>query len=195
MRNQGNLSISDLEDQFVRFLDEGHRLKQKYQSEITLLVGAETEYITELDSNQLQRLLNQHQGRIEFLVGSVHHVNAIPIDFDEATFRRALEVFSPDLSSDLSEEDSRMAALLDSYLDSQYLLMQRFHPEIIGHLDLCRLYRPKLEFLAFPGAVAKLQRNIQYACGYGALFELNAAAFRKGWDSAYPGPDVLQVSQ
>ena len=143
----------------------------------------------------LQSLLDQHQSRIEYLVGSIHHVNAVPIDFDEATFRRALEAFPPDLSSEMSEEDSRMSALLDSYLDSQFLLMQRFHPEIIGHLDLCRLYRPELEFRTFPGALTRLQRNIQYACGYGALFELNAAAFRKGWDSAYPGRDVLQVSQ
>jgi len=187
------LSIDDLEHQFVRFLDEGHRLKQKYKSEITLFVGAETEYITELDSTRLQSLLDHHRGRIEFLVGSIHHVNAIPIDFDDATFRRALESFSPDLSSEMSEDDSRISALLGSYLDSQYLLMQRFHPEIIGHLDLCRLYRAKLEFRTFPGALAKLQRNIEYACGYGALFELNAAAFRKGWDSAYPGRDVLQI--
>jgi len=188
-----DLSIDDLEHQFVRFLDEGHRLKQKYKSEITLFVGAETEYITELDSTRLQSLLDHHRGRIEFLVGSIHHVNAIPIDFDDATFRRALESFSPDLSSEMSEDDSRISALLGSYLDSQYLLMQRFHPEIIGHLDLCRLYRAKLEFRTFPGALAKLQRNIEYACGYGALFELNAAAFRKGWDSAYPGRDVLQI--
>ncbi len=188
------MSIDDLEHQFVRFLDEGHRLKQKYKSEITLFVGAETEYITELESTRLQSLLDHHRGRIEFLVGSIHHVNAIPIDFDDATFRRALESFSPDLSSEMSEDDSRISALLGSYLDSQYLLMQRFHPEIIGHLDLCRLYRAKLEFRTFPGALAKLQRNIEYACGYGALFELNAAAFRKGWDSAYPGRDVLQVS-
>ncbi|KIJ37113.1 hypothetical protein M422DRAFT_260503, partial [Sphaerobolus stellatus SS14] len=27
---------------------------------------------------------------------------------------------------------------------------------------------------------------------YGALFELNAAAFRKGWETAYPGSDIVR---
>lgn len=33
-----------------------------------------------------------------------------------------------------------------------------------------------------------------YAISYGALFEINAAAFRKKWDTAYPGVDIAEVS-
>lgn len=85
------------------------------------------------------------------------------------------------------------AALLERYLDAQYQLLTEIRPEIVGHMDLCRLYDPKLEFGDFPVALAKLERNINFACSYGALFEFNAAAFRKGWETAYPGRDVVQV--
>jgi len=45
----------------------------------------------------------------------------------------------------------------------------------------------------YPRAWTKLERNVVEAAAYGALFEVNAAAFRKGWESAYPGEDVVQV--
>ena len=84
---------------------------------------------------------------------------------------------------------------MEAYIDAQYSLITRFRPEIIGHFDLCRLYRPNLDFRKLPDVLEKIKRNISYACNYGALFEINAAAFRKGWDTAYPGKDVIEVSR
>jgi len=86
-----------------------------------------------------------------------------------------------------------MDTFLSTYFDAQYELFRRFQPEIIGHFDLCRLYRPNLRFCDFPSAWLKLERNVQFAIGYGALFEANAAALRKGWQSAYPAEDVMEL--
>lgn len=179
--------LEDLERNFIAFLDEAHRLKKLYAPQITLLVGAETEYITGLDLDRLHSMLERHGGRIELLVGSVHHVNTIPIDFDQPTFDRALR------SCSSNDDEKDVNSFLEQYFDSQYTLLTRFQPEVIGHLDLCRLYTPTLEITSFPGAWSKLERNVKYACGYGALFEFNSAAFRKGWDCAYPGRDVVNV--
>ncbi len=181
------MSLDVLKSQFDAFLAEAHRLKEKYAGQITLLVGLETEYITDTDLTALDALLSEHGTRIEYLVGSVHHVGGIPIDFDRPTFDKALAAFSDDTHPD------SMAAFLNAYFDAQYTLMQRFHPEVIGHFDLCRLYNPGLSFRDYPDALARIRRNVQYAVRYGALFELNAAAFRKGWDAAYPGDDVVEV--
>jgi len=41
--------------------------------------------------------------------------------------------------------------------------------------------------------MGKNGKNVLYAIEYGALFEVNAAAFRKGWDAAYPGQDVIEM--
>ena len=183
-------SLEQLCQTFDAFIQEAHRLKEVYADRITLLVGLETEFITDDDMAGLERLLERHGSRIEYLVGSVHHANGIPIDFDLPTFQRALDSFTDPPNPNHSQA---LECLFLSYFDKQFDLMRRFHPEVIGHFDLCRLYYPSLRFQDYPAVWEKVERNVQYAAEYGALFELNAAAFRKGWDDAYPGSDVIQV--
>ena len=185
--------------QFQAFLDEAHRLRDVYSSSLRLLVGLETEHISTPDINGLSRLLEVHKGRIDYIVGSVHHVNGIPIDFDFDTYRRCLDnIPLPAHVTDSMEADQgqeRLGLFLDMYFDAQFELLNNFHPELIGHIDLCRLYTPDLRLRAFPRAWAKLERNVKFAIAYGALFEANAAAFRKGWHTAYPGDDVAEVTE
>jgi histidinol-phosphatase (PHP family) len=178
-----------LSDQFDKFLEEAHRLKSLYAPKITLYVGLETEYITDVDLVNLERTLERLGERVEYLIGSIHHVNGIPIDFDLPTYQRALCSFT-----EYKEED-RQEALLSAYFDAQYELIRRFKPEIIGHFDLCRLYSPSLRFADYPAVYGKITRNIRLAVEYGALFEVNAAAFRKKWNTAYPAEDVVEVSR
>lgn len=188
------MSLKALEDKFEAFLDEAHRLRARYKEQISLLVGLETEYITLKDLDKLKLLLKKHRdlGRIDYIVGSVHHVNEIPIDFDKATYEKA--VASCSLDSDTSNSDSSpLERFLCKYFDQQFDIISRFQPEVIGHIDLCRLYTPELKLKDFPDAWQKLKKNIEFATSYGALFELNAAAFRKSWSTAYPGKDVVNV--
>ncbi|KAK2467325.1 hypothetical protein APHAL10511_000560 [Amanita phalloides] len=180
--------LNTLADQFHTFVEEAHRLKTLYAPRIRLLVGLETEHITALDLDRLADTLQTYGDRIQYLVGSVHHVNEIPIDFDVETYKRAV-VSAADNESD----PPSLEGFLVAYLDAQYDLLQRFHPEIIGHIDLCRLYTPDLRFADYSRALERLRRNVRYAVAYGALFEVNAAAFKKGWKTAYPGPDVLDM--
>jgi histidinol-phosphatase (PHP family) len=182
------MTLEELAAQFEHFLVEAHRLKLLYASQIRLLVGLETESITPLDLDQLTALLHRHQGLVEYIVGSVHHVNGIPIDFDLVTFRKAVE--SIDITKAHTTKDG---GFLCAYFDAQYELVQRFKPEVIGHLDLCRLYNPMLQLSEYPEAWERVKRNILYAIEYGALFEINASALRKGWNTAYPQEDLLQV--
>ncbi|KAL0578557.1 hypothetical protein V5O48_003458 [Marasmius crinis-equi] len=173
--------------QFDGFIEEAHRLKSAYASQITLLVGLETEFITPLDLDRLKELLVRYGRRVEYLVGSVHHAGGTPIDFDLPTFEKALR------SHEGNTEEEKTENFLCSYFEAQYTLLERFKPEIVGHVDLCRLYNPTLQLSAFTRAWGLLERNIKYVVGYGGLFEVNAAAFRKKWSTAYPGEDVLQL--
>ncbi|KAN0094928.1 polymerase/histidinol phosphatase-like protein [Tylopilus felleus] len=193
---EAGLSPDSLIKQFADFLEEAHRLKSAYASQITLLVGLETEFITDTDLENLSTLLSDHSGRIEYIVGSIHHVNAIPIDFDHASFEKALHTFTVTdavVAEMNTTAQRRMDAFLSAYFDAHCRLLERFRPEIIGHLDLCRLYNPELRFSEFPNAWSKLKRNVLFAIGYGALFEFNAAALRKGWQTSYPGQDVAAL--
>ena len=71
-------------------------------------------------------------------------------------------------------------------------MFQRLKPEVIGHFDLFRLFTPDLKIDA-PEVWAKVERNVAFAVGYGALFEVNAAAFRKGWTTSYPGKEIFRL--
>ena len=171
-------------------------MREKYSSEITLLVGLETEYITTLDLNKLEENLEQHGDSIEYLVGSVHHIDEIPIDYGKELFDKAAEkVATEGHYQQTSKQQPILEPIISRYLDKQLELMERFHPEIIGHFDLFRLYYPdfRLSNTETPEVWDKIKRNIQFANGYGALFELNAAAFRKGWDQAFPGREIAAV--
>ncbi|KAJ4478945.1 Polymerase/histidinol phosphatase-like protein [Lentinula aciculospora] len=184
---EAGMDLQALHEQFDAFIREAHRLKTQYASQITLLVGLETDYITSIDLDQLESLLERNRGRVEYIVGSIHHVGGIPIDFDIDTFRKSLA------QQPGRTENEQMESFLCSYFDAQFQLFQRFHPEIIGHFDLCRLYHPEIRLSDYPRAWDLLKRNISYAVEYGALFEVNAAAFRKHWNTAYPAEDILKV--
>ncbi|KAI5995731.1 Polymerase/histidinol phosphatase-like protein [Pisolithus marmoratus] len=179
---EAGLSPVSLMKQFTDFLDEAHKLKSAYASQITLLH----------DLDMLSSILSEHSNRIEYIIGSVHHVHGLPIDFDRATFDDALRKFVSTTDAD-TPCASHMDQFLSAYFDAQYTLLKRFRPEIIGHLDLCRLYNPGLRFSEYPNAYKRLERNISFATSYGALFEFNAAALRKGWDTCYPGRDVVEL--
>ncbi|KIY69938.1 histidinol phosphate phosphatase H [Cylindrobasidium torrendii FP15055 ss-10] len=179
---EADLEVIQLERQFQAFLVEAERLKAAYAGTIDLLVGLETEYISALDLQRLQEILAQ--GKVEYVVGSIHHVGGKPIDFDLATFEQAL--------SDCGGEDP-WNEYLCRYFDAQYDLIRSVKPEVIGHLDLCRLYKPSISFSSYPAVITKIERNIEEAVRYGALFEVNAAALRKKWATAYPGEDALKL--
>ncbi|KAK0469371.1 Polymerase/histidinol phosphatase-like protein [Desarmillaria tabescens] len=181
------MSLPDLEIQFNAFLDEAHRLKSLYADKINLLIGLETEYITLLDIDNLQQCLRTHGERIEYIVGSIHHVNGLPIDFDFDTFQKALRSLSCETEKETQEH------FLCRYFEAQYDVLQHVKPEVVGHFDLCRLFTPSLRLDDYPAARKLAERNIAYAVGYGALFEVNAAAFRKKWDTAYPAGDVVEI--
>ncbi|KAK0205151.1 Polymerase/histidinol phosphatase-like protein [Desarmillaria ectypa] len=181
------MSLPDLEIQFNAFLDEAHRLKSLYADKINLLIGLETECITSLDIDNLQQCLRTHGERIEYIVGSIHHVNGSPIDFDFDTFQKALRSLSCETEKETQEN------FLCCYFEAQYDVLQRVKPEVVGHFDLFRLYTPSLRLDNYPVARKLAERNIVYAVGYGALFEVNAAAFRKKWDTAYPAGDIVEI--
>ncbi|SCZ88390.1 BZ3500_MvSof-1268-A1-R1_Chr2-1g04379 [Microbotryum saponariae] len=188
-KSWADLTPEDLTTTFASYLAEAQRLRSHYSSQITLLIGLETEAIHPLTLDELDSLLADPSSPIQYLVGSIHHVSETPIDFDQRTYQTLLS------SLPAPTTESRLTLLFSSYFDAQYDLLVRFKPEVIGHFDLCRLYDPDQQFRKYPQVWAKIERNVKQAIGYGALFEINASAFRKGWKTPYPGRDVFEVSE
>ncbi|CAO1623041.1 unnamed protein product [Parajaminaea phylloscopi] len=204
------------------FLTEARR-QQKLRTDVRVLVGAETENICPTTLRWLRRNVfdtpsdateaaEVGKGVVDYLVGSLHHVGghahpccqhepcAVPIDFDDATFRKALQQFQAEEGTSPLVSHRRLTI---AYLDAQYQLLQDLRPEVIGHFDLCRLFEPSTVFVPSETDAAisseldtqveaAVARNISFAVSYGALFEINSASLRKGWDTPYPGRDVLR---
>ncbi|TNY22169.1 polymerase/histidinol phosphatase-like protein [Rhodotorula diobovata] len=184
---ESHLSPADLAATFDAYLVEAHRLKKLHASRLSILVGLETEFIDAAGLDELEALIERKGDAIEYLVGSVHHCDELPIDFDKERFDHCVAL-QPG-----SDEGDRLGRLFATYFDCQLELLRRLEPEVVGHFDLCRLYYPGVDFRAFPDVWAKIERNIEYATSYGALFEVNASAFRKGWSTAYPGTEVFDL--
>lgn len=204
-----------MEATYLAFLDEAIRLRSIYSDRISLLIGLETDYITPLDLSQTTSLLDRRKD-IDYVVGSVHHVNGVSIDFDKPTWVRAVRTVvagntgstmdvSPNSNTislpsvpdtdDLPTPDEIQTFLL-AYFDAQYDMLRTHQPEVVGHIDLCLLWTPEISLkgTGMEEVWEKVLRNIDFAISYGGLFEANAAAIRKGWKTSYPNPDIVQVS-
>lgn len=219
---ESNIGPKELLATFMNYLSEARKCSEYWENKsgkrIQVLVGAETENVDGRNYNTLDfldQVLRDDKGwKVEYLVGSVHHVQSVPIDFDKETFNKALEQFmEPHCDTNENESYRTIAAhlkLMCGYLDAQLSVMERFQPEIIGHFDLCRLFLPQTPMtLAGRHRVSddqhtqtlleavdkRVRRNIDFAIEYGALFELNSASVRKGWSTPYPGSDILEVSR
>ena len=200
---EAGMDVKALEDTFRAYVSEARRLQAVYAPRMQVLVGCETENVASPGSvAYLRRFLHGDDepppfvaaGVLDYMVGSVHHVCGTPIDFDADTFRSALEKCAHTQVGQLdAAPPAAYEQLMCLYLDLQYEVLDRLRPEVVGHMDLFRLFAPGAPW--FPEAWApasashrKLLRNIRFAASYGALFEANSAAFRKGWaGETYPG--------
>ncbi|KAJ1794209.1 hypothetical protein GGH15_002390 [Coemansia sp. RSA 562] len=180
---ESDLTTNDLHTAFHAYVDEARRLRSQYGSQIHILIGAETEYITHDTLDELKRLRKKYD--LDFLVGSLHHVNGMPMDFSPELYEQIVEHCSGSRSE-----------MFRRYFDEQLVLLQELQPEIVGHFDLIRIFHPYSAGVEDPLLQDDIRnlalRNIDYAISYGAIFEINTRAWKKGLRDAYPQRDLLQ---
>ncbi|ODN84101.1 hypothetical protein L202_00115 [Cryptococcus amylolentus CBS 6039] len=217
---EADLTPADLATAYNSFLHEAAALRATHAHAISLLISIETDYITPLDCTNLTRILEEH-AEIDYVVGSVHHVNGVSIDFDRPTWLRAVKTSAeggegrtmdpgpppklelgdqtlPELQPSHTPTPQALIPFLSNYFDAQHTLISTHSPEVLGHIDLCSLWTPGLDLKAgegMEGVWEKVERNVRAVVRYGGLFEANAAAIRKGWGTSYPGKDILQLIQ
>ncbi|KAG0130125.1 polymerase/histidinol phosphatase-like protein [Tuber indicum] len=173
----------DLYRNFQDYYNTALRLRAKYQHRIHLLVGFEVDYIRPESIRLIENLQSIY--KFDFFVGSVHHVNTIPIDVDRPMYLRALQ------SVGGTEE-----RLFEAYFDAQYEMLTQLRPAVVGHWDLIRLFsenpaKPLIEYGS--GVWGRVVRNVDFVLRYRGLTELNSASLRKGWDEPYPRRDLAQL--
>ena len=69
--------------QFELYVKEAQRLRELYRDRITILVGVESEWFGDgRDFDLITKLKADY--KLDFMVGSVHHLHQIPIDYSAA---------------------------------------------------------------------------------------------------------------
>ncbi|EPX71910.1 histidinol-phosphatase [Schizosaccharomyces octosporus yFS286] len=182
---ESHLTSDDLFHTFDEYIQTAKQLREKYADKIQILIGSETEYIRPDSIDLLRELVAKYD--LDYLVGSVHHVNAIPIDFSVELWHKALE-----------HVGGCYEKLFLDYFDHQYTLLTSLQPLVVAHFDLICLYANEEAMKVFTNSseVWKLiERNIEYVNSYGGVFEINTSAFRKGWSVAYPKPQLIKLMQ
>ena len=168
---------------FDDYYHEALRLREKHAGNITILIGMEVDWISPHSQSFIQDLLKKYS--LDLFIGSVHHVNSIPIDYSADMFQQAVR-----------ECKGTEEKLFEDYFDLQYDMLRALKPPIVGHFDLIRLKSrsPNDSVQRYSNAWEKALRNISFVIEYGGIFEINSAALRKGLTEPYPKADLCDVS-
>jgi len=166
---------------FSRYFAECRRLQKKYASEIKILVAFETETYT--GSYAFIRNLTE-QFAPDYIVGSVHHVRDIPIDYSASLYQQAADICGG------------LDRLYCEYFDLQYEMIQTLTPLVIGHFDLIRLFDADyVSRLQIPEIQAKIRRNLQLIKDSGLILDFNVRALYKGAAEPYISRSVLEIAR
>jgi len=157
-------------------------LREKYQDQIALPVGFESEWCGPHSLELIQKSIQAHP--FDFFMGSIHHVAGVPIDFDQAGYDRAKSLAG---GTDQS--------LFEQYFDEQLEMLQAIRPPVVGHFDLIRLKSTdaNVDWQSMPMVWTKINRNLDFVAAYGGILEINTAALRKGMAEPYPKSEICQV--
>lgn len=165
------------------YVKEAIRLREEYKNDIKIVVGFEGEWIRPSYAQLIEEFMKDPD--VDFFLGSVHHMHGIPIDYDQAMYNAARET--------AGGTDER---LWEDYYDTQYEMLKRLRPKVVGHFDLIRLLsdEPNLEPRKYEKVWEKITRNLQEICEQGGLLEINTSALRKGLREPYPVKSICEVS-
>jgi histidinol-phosphatase (PHP family) len=174
-------SLAVLRPLHEAFVTEAVRLRKKYEGQIKILIGFEGEWIRPSYSVLIHDLASDP--RVDFFIGSVHHVHGTPIDYDAVFYQKARNV-----SGGADEE------LFGSYFDLQFQMLEMLRPKVVGHFDLIRLKsdEPDRDLRVWKGVWERIVRNLKVVVEQGALLEINTSALRKGLKEPYPGRSICE---
>lgn len=164
------------------YFQEANRLREKYKSQVRIVIGFETEWIRPESLSLINSSLASD--KFDFFVGSVHHVHTKPIDYDQAGYEAARDI--------AGGSDQR---LFGDFFDAQLAMLQATKPPVVGHFDLIRLKSedPERSFQQWQDVWQRILRNLEFIASYGGLLEINFASLRKGMSEPYPKDEIARV--
>ncbi len=169
-----------MEARFALYVAEARQLEREYKGRMRILVGMESEWYP--GCAQWVTTLRQYH-RLDYIVGSVHHVGGACFDFSKEAYEQA------------RSQCGGMVALYVAYFDAQLEMLEALRPEVVGHFDLIRLHDlDYLRTLSEPEVWARVMRNLEWIGQAGAVLDINARALLKGQPEPYVCAPILDAA-
>ncbi len=171
-------TIDFMQERFHAYMEEVDRLSLKYADKIIIYKGMETEAWPGYE-NQVRTLCEKFEP--DYIVGSVHHINGISIDFSTDTYREA------------AVSCGGISAMYLRYFDVQYEMIKNLRPFVVGHFDLIRLHDPDYVARMKEDAIReKIHRNLSLIKDLGLAMDFNLRPLVKGAAEPYPTKSILK---
>lgn len=166
---------------FARYASRVDELRESYAGSIALLKGFEAEVVPSESYVDRTRALRAQYG-FDYIVGSVHWVDEIIIDYTRAEFERAVA------------HCGGLEELAVRYYETVADMVDRLCPEIVGHLDLVRKYAPDEESVSTFRTRAAALAALDVIARRGSFLDVNTAGYRKGLGRPYPAPWLVEAA-
>lgn len=171
------ITSTALQEQFLRYFAECRALQQRYAGQIQIFTAFETEtypgsllYIRNLIKTT----------KPDYIVGSVHHVGGVSIDFNQQHYQQAIL------------ESGDLEQLYCNYFDAQLTMLGELAPSVVGHFDLIRIFDSNyLQTLQLHSVWARIQRNLELIVELDLILDFNLRGFDKTLEQ-YPSLPVLK---
>lgn len=166
---------------FASYMDECRCLQEKYSSEIQIFAAMEIETYSGFDQF-VPFLLDRFTP--DYLVGSVHFVDDISIDYSKQTYAKAVQQLG------------NIEKLYCRYFDQQYEMIKLLRPAVVGHFDLIRIFDKDYKMrLQQPEIRQRIKRNLDLVKEFGLILDLNLRSLVKGADEPYISRSILELAR
>lgn len=175
------LSADDQQARFADYMSTCRRLRDKYASQIRIMVGFEAEAYSGYE-DWVPAVREEFEP--DYIVGSVHQINDELFDGSPEWYRAAAETVGG------------VDELYCAYFDRQYEVITTLAPEVIGHFDLVRIFDPDYRArLVKPDVWKRVVRNLEAIRDLGSIMDFNLAALKKGQPEPYISRPVLEQAR
>lgn len=162
---------------FNAYAGHARKIRDRIGDKLDLLVGFETERLPPGDWASRMRELRE-QVKPDFIVGSVHDVDGLVVDF------------SPEKTREVAATLGGVEIMQTKYFDAVIDVVTTLRPEVVGHIDLIRKFDgPEPKFS--PRVRRRIDDALEAVRAAGGVLDVNCATHRRGLGPVYPLPEIL----
>lgn len=167
---------------FLEYAAELERLKEEFAGRLCILKGFEAEVVPPSHYPTIMNDLRRNL-KFDYIVGSVHYVDDVIIDYTPDMFNRALE------------QCGGYEELAVRYYQTVAEMVLCLKPEVVGHFDIIKKGFPEAENGVSPRVRKAAFEALEVIRDSGSILDINTAGYRKGLGVPFPDPLYIRTAR